>query len=70
LEKIADTPGPDLNLIGAAALANARQGVRRVGSSGFPGSPGYIGSPTPNEGQFNSMDVLNGPRSRSMSLIG
>ena len=74
LDRQASSPGPDLNLIGAAALANARSpGPRRVGSESFPGSPGYLGSPTPGEGQFDSIDSLSGPnaiRSRSMSLIG
>lgn len=68
-EKLSASPSADLNLI--ATMGNTRQpGVRRVGSGSFTGSPAYMGTPTPNEGQYNPMESLSGPRSRSMSLIG
>lgn len=52
LERLTMSPGPDLNLIAAAAAGNAKQpGIRRVGSGGFSNSPVYLGTPTPNEGQ-------------------
>ena len=71
LERLTASPGPDLNLISAASAGNSKQsGLRRMGSGSFADSPVYLGTPTPNEGQYNPMDSLNGPRSRSMSLIG